>query len=109
MYLSEETKKRLEKHDSLRAIVFATYNETYDPIYLSPLTQWYRMRYNDRQEELVENILHWDNDTIEDFYSWGHNSRWRHTFEADMECNFDDYVNTAIDIEEGEYDEDNDD
>lgn len=25
-------------------------------------------------------IFGWDDDTAEDFYTWGHNSRWNHTF-----------------------------
>lgn len=104
--LRPETIQRLNKHPTLRDIVMATIKYDDTSHMLMPLTQWFRGHYNNCPDVLIEEILCWDGDMIEDFWSWGHNSRWHHTFEDDMVDHFDDYVNTAIDIEEGEYDND---
>lgn len=34
----------------------------------------------------------WEDDIAEDFYSWGHNSRWANTFLPMLQANLDDYV-----------------
>lgn len=46
--------------------------------------------------EGLENEVDWD----EDFWCWGHNSRWANTFTLWVEENFNDMVNSAIEIAE---------
>jgi len=47
-----------------------------------------------------------DDETAEDFYSWGHNSRWNHTFRDVLESDFEFCVRKCIDLakEYGDYD-----
>lgn len=64
----------------------------------------------DIEHELdMQSLFDWDDDTTEDFYSWGHNSRWANTFEGQMEGCLEDYVDVAIDLAEtyGDIDLDN--
>lgn len=46
--------------------------------------------------EGLENEVDWD----EDFWSWGHNSRWANTFTLWVDENFNDMVNSAIELAE---------
>ena len=39
-----------------------------------------------------------DNDTAEDFYSWGHNSRWANTFWTYLQTHFDWCVACCLDL-----------
>ena len=47
-----------------------------------------------------------DDETAEDFYSWGHNSRWNHTFRDWLDSGFEFCVEKCIDLAEeyGDYD-----
>lgn len=103
MEIEPSTEERLKKHTALHQIVHATMNHSYKDGYLPPLIIWFRERFENDQIRLTE-ILEWDDETMEDFFSWGHNSRWANTFWAEMDANFDAYVNTAMAIEDGEYD-----
>lgn len=40
---------------------------------------WFRETLEKHGVDIPE-FFDWDNDLAEDFYSWGHNSRWGHTF-----------------------------
>ena len=64
----------------------------------------------DIEHELdLQFLFDWDDETAEDFYSWGHNSRCANTFEGQMEGCLEDYVDVAIDLakEYGDIDLDN--
>lgn len=39
----------------------------------------------------------WEDDIAEDFYSWGHNSRWANTFLPMLQANLDEYVSMVKD------------
>ena len=64
----------------------------------------------DIEHELdMQSLFDWDDDTTEDFYSWGHNSRWANTFEGQMGGYLEDYVDVALSLAEtyGDIDLDN--
>jgi len=44
----------------------------------------------------VEQFFNWDEETAEDFYSWGHNSRWANTFSCCVDAKFKRYVDDAL-------------
>ena len=70
------------------------------------ITCWPNAEYiEDEGLENDEDTIDWD----EDFWSWGHNSRWANTFTLWVEQNFNDMVNSAIEIAEecgDEYEDD---
>lgn len=43
-------------------------------------------------DDEVPSIFGWDDETADDFFSWGHNSRWNHTFSCMLYANIDEYV-----------------
>lgn len=51
---------------------------------LPNLTIWCRLTLEKNGVD-VPNFFGWDDAVAEDFYSWGHNSRWNHTFGYWME------------------------
>lgn len=50
----------------------------------------------------VPEFFGWDENTAEDFWSWGHNSRWSHTFDAFLADNLEHYVALLKDTMEQE-------
>lgn len=45
----------------------------------------------------------WDEEIAEDFYTWGHNSRYCNVFEPMLEDNFNEYLTIIMDIVEDLY------
>ena len=43
-------------------------------------------------DDMVPDFFGWDKDIADDFGSWGHNSRWNHTFDSMLSGDTDDYV-----------------
>lgn len=41
----------------------------------------------------VPQLFHWDEETAEDFLTWGHNSRWGNTFNIMLFDHLEEYVN----------------
>lgn len=61
------------------------------------ITCWPNAEYiKDECLEDDEDIMDWD----EDFWSWGHNSRWANTFALWVDENFSDMVDSAIELAE---------
>lgn len=60
----------------------------------APVTGWAEVEDTCETEDGETFTLNWD----EDFWSWGHNSRWANTFASWVNDNFNDMVDTAIDI-----------
>lgn len=64
---------------------------------------WFR-EVIDNDDELAMNLLQMDEDEVEEFCSWGHNSRWLHVganaFASLMECNPEYMKNTLIQLAE---------
>lgn len=48
----------------------------------------------------VPEMFDWDDDTAEDFFTWGHNSRWNHTFGCYLDDNLEEYVQILKDTME---------
>lgn len=72
------------------------------------LTYFFKRMYIEHELDM-QSLFDWDDDTTEDFYSWGHNSRWANIFEGQMEGCLEDYVDVALGLAEfyGDIDLDN--
>lgn len=66
--------------------------------YLPNLVIWFREIFDRAGIDDVPEYLGWDADMAEDFWSWGHNSRWNHTFSVWLECEPEDAMKCAIDL-----------
>ena len=93
--ISDNTVSRLEKFPKLKRCVG---DETNDPLRLDAVTVYVRMMDVDEPD-----LFDWDDDTAEDFYTWGHNSRYANVFEPMLEENFDEYLNIIMDYVENVY------
>ena len=80
--VSESTMKLLDTYPILKKCVVKYINEQDDPSRLTDLTVYVRKMNVDEPT-----IFEWDKETTEDFYSWGHNSRYANVFEAELEYN----------------------
>lgn len=62
--------------------------------YLPKLIIYFRQAFEKLgiDDNIVPNFFGWDKETGEDFWSWGHNSRWNHTFDSMLSGDTDDYV-----------------
>lgn len=67
--------------------------------YLSDLCFWFKLQClkNDLDEQ---EVFKWDDHTAEEFYSWGHNSRWANVFEVELASDLEKYLNIALQIAE---------
>ena len=59
--------------------------DTEDPGFLPRLIGWIRTHVDAYDLDAAE-LFDMDEDTAEDFYTWGHNSRWANTFTSYIEC-----------------------
>jgi hypothetical protein len=69
------------------------------PPYLPKLVVYFR----EALEDTVENIpdfFGWDDETAEDFFTWGRNSRWAHTFNRMLGEHLPEYVDLLVDFME---------
>ena len=93
--LSKELKERLEKYPALKGYVekfIQNEGVNPDPDLLTPLTVYIRML--DISEPL---FFDWDDEITEEFYSWGHNSRYANVLEPLLWNNLEEYVSLLID------------
>ena len=63
-----------------------------NPLYLSDLTVYVRRLNIDEPE-----LFGWDEETTEDFYTWGHNSRYGHVLEPMMAMDLEHHVERIAD------------
>lgn len=68
--------------------------------YLPNLIIWFREVFEKAgiTDDNVPEYLGWDEDMANDFWTWGHNSRWKHTFSIWLECEPEDAMEYAIDL-----------
>lgn len=93
--LSKELKERLEKYPALKEYVekfIQNEGMNSDPTLLADLTVYIRMLDIDEPS-----FFDWDDETTEDFYSWGHNSRYANVLEPMLWSNLEAYVSLIID------------
>lgn len=93
--LSKELKERLEKYPALKGYVESFIQDggmNPDPSLLADLTVYVRKLDID-----VPSFFDWDEETTEDFYSWGHNSRYANVLEPMLWSNLEEYVSLLID------------
>lgn len=93
--LSKELKERLEKYPALKGYVESFIQDggmNSDPDLLADLTVYIRELDID-----VPSFFDWDYETIEEFDSWGHNSRYVHVLEPLLWNNLEEYVSLLID------------
>ena len=65
------------------------------PGYISSLVYFFKRKCLDNNLS-EEALFGWDEETAEDFYSWGSNSRWANTFDSCLSTHFSEYLDTAI-------------
>lgn len=53
---------------------------------------------NFRFDQDPDEMFGWDSETKEDFWSWGHNSRWAHTACMWIDDNFEECIEKAIEL-----------
>lgn len=86
-------RKELTKYKYLNQYVkyFDEHNgQSEDDDYLPKLVVYFRRVLEDKVD--LQEFFGWDNDTAEDFYSWGHNSRWANTFAHELLIDLEYYV-----------------
>ena len=74
--LSSRTVKRLAKYPELKKVVGTFLHNPYNCSHLTDLTVYIRLLRIDEPE-----FFCWDDYYTEDFYSWGHNSRYANVLE----------------------------
>ena len=99
MNIKNQTKKRLEQYPKLQKCV-KRYIETQGEFELDKNNKFLlpKLVYYIRCMDIYPpEFFKWDKETTEDFESWGHNSRYAHTFMEMLEENLDEYINIIID------------
>ena len=104
----ENLLKELDKYPNLKGAVEHFYNTDGQPEHkdkLPNLIVWIRQVLDLAGEDAAE-YFEMPEETAEDFYSWGHNSRWSNTFWLFLENHFNWCVGLCIDLadEYGDYD-----
>lgn len=92
---------RLKKHPFLKQYVNSYIkNDGMSEIagYLPYLVIWFRRMFEKCgiEDDNIPDICGWDNDTAEEFWSWGHNSRWNNVFRTWLEGGVEDPVRIAF-------------
>ena len=71
--------------------------------YLPYVVIWFRELLDKAgYEDDAPEVFGFDEDETEEFYSWGHNSRWNHVFATWLESNMDFALETAFDLIDGD-------
>ena len=100
--LTTQQQDKLKNYPNLKRIVqsFIAHNgESEEQGCLAKFTYFFKlMCLNNNLDE--DAVFGWNKETSEDFYSWGHNSRWIHTAQTYILSNFNQCVNVAIDLVE---------
>lgn len=92
---------RLEKHPFLKKYVnnyIDTEGGRENGEYLPDLVVWFRFMFRALGIEDIPEVLGWDEEMTEEFWSWGHNSRWNHVFDCWLEADVEDSVKVAFEI-----------
>lgn len=81
--INKKVQKGLKRHKNLSQYAehFAEHPESAEhPGYLCNLVIWFRHTLEEAGVWDVPDYFGWDEYRTEDFETWGHNSRWHHTF-----------------------------
>jgi len=93
--LATSTKNRLKDYPALQEVV-SNFIESdgwnHNLGYLTPLTVYIRKLNIDEPS-----LFDWDEETTEDFYSWGHNSRYGNVLEPQLVWDLDKHVRAILD------------
>lgn len=94
--MNKDLETELEKYPYLKSYVKAFINDEEDTTEFIPsLIYFFKKICVDHELDEAE-LFEWDEETTQDFYSWGHNSRWANTFWAFLVENFDHCIEVAI-------------
>ena len=92
--ISDELMDRVKEYPELeRCVIDFIANDgcNPDPMYLTDLTVYIRnLNVNEPK------LFCWDEDTEEDFYSWGHNSRYAHVLEPMLCCDLEGHIDRLV-------------
>lgn len=94
MNLPEEIKAELDKFPELKEAVTKFVSKEYEDV--TPLTLWFREM--DSQGYPVAEFCDWDEETSDEFYSWGSNSRWSIMFDSEVLNAPLTYIEYALDL-----------
>ena len=94
--------KDLKKYKNLYKYAkhFLIHQEAEHGRYLPNLIIWFRDVLDRAGVEDVPAYFGWDEDMAVDFWSWGHNSRWNHTFSIYLESEPKEALEHAISLAE---------
>lgn len=95
-FLPRDLPKKMEKFPNLRRYIrgFGRYKGS---DHIEKLTFFFKYLVN-TYDLNVQEITGWDDDMMEEFYSWGGNSRWFRIFEPDMSNYPELYIPKAIEL-----------
>lgn len=97
-FVSEEQMRELNKFPHLKEAIERTFiTVDYDVTKLSPMTVWFRLMEDIKGADVIA-FVDWDEETLDEFYSWGSNSRWANVFEPDMMDNAGVRIEDAISL-----------
>ena len=83
-FVDEKQMGELNKFPHLKEAIEHTFiNKDYDDSKLSPMAVWFRLMEDNNGADVIS-CVDWDEETLDEFYSWGSNSRWAMVFEPDM-------------------------
>lgn len=97
-YIRPDQKESLKKYPYLKSYVesYIENEGSADEIgKITKLTYFFKIMFM-RHDFNMQALFEWDDDTTEDFFNWGHNSRWANTFEGQMEGFLEGYVDAAL-------------
>lgn len=100
--LNQKIKDQLENYPNLKKYVehyIETNGEPENEGCISNLVYYFKLQCLNHNLNEAK-VFKWDNRTYRDFYSWGHNSRWAHTFDSYLHNNFQDAVEIGINLAE---------
>ena len=89
--------KELDKYPHLKSYVESYKKGECEPSQISSLAYFFKRMCHDHDLDEQE-LFGWDDEIAEDFYSWGHNSRWANTFEWFLAENLDFCIDIAIEL-----------
>lgn len=101
--MKTEITERLKKHPFLNKYVehfIKSNGKSEKSGWLPFLTIWFRELFKacEIYDEDVPELLGWDEETSEDFWSWGHNSRYNHVFWSWLNDDIENAVSSAFEI-----------
>lgn len=98
--IKRKIRKELRKYKNLNqyALHFSEYQSTEHPDYLCNLTIWFRYTFDKAgiMDMDLPEFFGWGKERTEDFETWGHNSRWHHSFWGYLVQEFNEALEFAI-------------